>query len=269
VGIARPRVRVNGSHGQVNTVRAFHINADEPSALDYNVEYKSIPQLTTLYQPDAFRAADHDPLLVDMSLVNAAPVFTHVDGPLVITQSETVTLSAAAYDPDGGAVTYAWDLDNDGTFETQGQSVSFSGAGKVGNVTVKVRATDVGGQSATAPVVITVHFDWSGFFAPVKSGGALNVAKAGSAVPLKFTLGGDQGLAIFKTGFPVSIPVACDASDPGTGEPTANPGHSGLTYDSGQYAYVWKTDRSWAGTCRLVVVTLVDESTHQAMFRFK
>ncbi len=42
---------------RVTDVAIWHINADEPVALDYN-DYNQ----AALYQPDAYRAADHDPL---------------------------------------------------------------------------------------------------------------------------------------------------------------------------------------------------------------
>ena len=44
---------------QVVQVDEWHINADEPSALDYNNYNQPL-----LYQPDAFRASDHDPVVV-------------------------------------------------------------------------------------------------------------------------------------------------------------------------------------------------------------
>jgi predicted extracellular nuclease len=43
-------------------------NADEPPVLGYEVEYKSPAQIVALYAPDAFRAADHDPVVVDLAL---------------------------------------------------------------------------------------------------------------------------------------------------------------------------------------------------------
>lgn len=53
----------------VSGVTEWHINADEPVALDYNLEWtasidKNANQQTALYAPDAFRSADHDPLIV-------------------------------------------------------------------------------------------------------------------------------------------------------------------------------------------------------------
>ncbi|MFH0352336.1 MAG: PxKF domain-containing protein [Chromatiales bacterium] len=46
---------------------------------------------------------------------------------------------------------------------------------------------------------------------------------------------------------------------------------SSLSYDpaSGQYKYVWKTQTSWAGTCRQLLVTLDDGSVYKANFKLK
>ena len=38
---------------------------------------------------------------------------------------------------------------------------------------------------------------WEGFFAPVDPMPVVNTVKAGQAIPMKFSLGGDRGLAIF------------------------------------------------------------------------
>lgn len=53
-------------------VTEWHINADEPVALDYNVEWtasilKNPNQQTTLYAADPFRSSDHDPLVVGLN----------------------------------------------------------------------------------------------------------------------------------------------------------------------------------------------------------
>ena len=52
----------------VLSAREWHINADEPRVLDYNVEFKTPAQITNFFAPDAFRSADHDPLLVELCL---------------------------------------------------------------------------------------------------------------------------------------------------------------------------------------------------------
>lgn len=58
--------------GQVAGVVEWHINADEPNALDYNTDFKSGAQLTSLYAVDPFRASDHDPVIVGVNLAGPA-----------------------------------------------------------------------------------------------------------------------------------------------------------------------------------------------------
>jgi len=114
-------------------------------------------------------------------------------------------------------------------------------------------------------------FAFDGFFSPIRNGGTLNRVKAGSAVPVKFSLGGDRGLEIFAAGNPRSVSVACDGSQPGAPEATVTPGSSSLSYAAGsdRYTYVWKTNKAWAGTCRKLEITFVDGSTHEALFDFR
>jgi len=132
-------------------------------------------------------------------------------------------------------------------------------------------AADNVGHSAGAACFYSVVFDFRGFFRPVDSPPMLNVVKAGSAIPVKFSLSGNQGLDIFAGGYPVSYGVDCDTSAPlDTVEQTVTAGGSSLSYDAGvdQYVYVWKSDKAWAGTCRRLDVTLVDGTRHIAHFKF-
>lgn len=46
----------------------WHINADELSVSDYNLESKTPEQQNTWYRADAFRSSDHDPVVVDLNL---------------------------------------------------------------------------------------------------------------------------------------------------------------------------------------------------------
>ncbi len=54
----------------------IHINADEPSDLDYNTNFKSAAQIASLYAPDRFRTSDHDPVLAGLNLGSASPGVT-------------------------------------------------------------------------------------------------------------------------------------------------------------------------------------------------
>jgi hypothetical protein len=114
-------------------------------------------------------------------------------------------------------------------------------------------------------------YDFAGFFRPVDNLPVLNSVKAGSAVPVKFSLAGYQGLGIFPAGSPASRRVSCSLGE-GTDaiEQTVSAGSSSLSYDvaTDRYSYVWKTSSLWVGTCRQLVVELDDGSVHKAFFRF-
>ncbi|HBA66361.1 MAG TPA: hypothetical protein DCZ48_09365 [Methylococcaceae bacterium] len=51
---------------QVKDTQIWHINSDEPRALDYNVEFKSADQIERFYNPDVFRSSDHDPIVLEI-----------------------------------------------------------------------------------------------------------------------------------------------------------------------------------------------------------
>jgi predicted extracellular nuclease len=168
---------------QVTGIGEYHINADEPSVLDYNTDFKTANLIASLYASDQFRVSDHDPVIIGL-------------------------------DP--------------------------------------------------------IHFDFTGFFQPVDNL-TLNVVKAGQGVPVKFSLSGDQGLQIFAAGYPTSQQVTCSSNEPeDVIEQTVTAGTSSLSYDptTDTYSYVWKTDKSWANTCRQLTIVLKDGSIHIADFKF-
>ena len=114
-------------------------------------------------------------------------------------------------------------------------------------------------------------FAFTGFFAPIQNLPIVNQVKAGQGIPVKFSLGGDHGLDIFAAGYPASQPIACDGSAPVDDvDTTVSAGGSSLSYDavSGVYTYVWKTEKSWAGTCHRLTVKLTDGTERSAHFRF-
>jgi hypothetical protein len=114
-------------------------------------------------------------------------------------------------------------------------------------------------------------YSFAGFFQPVDSAPTMNVAKAGSAIPVKFNLGGNQGLDIFAPGYPKVTQMACGSTTQTDSiETTVPAASSSLQYDSttGQYTYVWKTDSSWTG-CMQFALGLKDGSSHTFLVRFK
>jgi beta-glucosidase-like glycosyl hydrolase len=110
--------------------------------------------------------------------------------------------------------------------------------------------------------------NWAGFFPPVSSE-VLNEANAGSAVSVKFSLYGDYGLDIFNPGNPLVQPIDCASGEP-VGAPVPALSVPGLKYDPvlDQYIYLWKTDKSWAGTCAQLQVQVDYDTIHTANFAF-
>lgn len=154
--------------------------------------------------------------------------------------------------------------------------LSLSGGPVVGFFTATCSGAfdNAGNAGNPASVTYQVIYAWNGFFQPIDNGeNVWNTVKAGSAVPVKFSLGGDQGLSIFATGYPKLFKVSCTGGTEDAIESTVTAGGSSLTYDAlaGQYIYVWKTDKSWANTitCGRLYVTLIDGTTHSANFKFK
>ena len=99
--------------------------------------------------------SDHDPQVVRISLPNLAPT-ADAGGPYTVAEGAAVTLTASGSDPERGAVTYAWDVDNDGTFETAGQTASYSADDGPVTRTVRVRVTDEQGQSTVDETTVSV-----------------------------------------------------------------------------------------------------------------
>jgi hypothetical protein len=141
----------------------------------------------------------------------------------------------------------------------------------IGVKTVTAKTTDLAGNEGTTTASYSVVYPFNGFLQPVDNLPVINQVKAGSAIPIKFSLGGDRGLNILAAGYPKSQVVACSTSDTTSEiEETITAGESSLKYDaaSGQYNYVWKTQKSWSG-CRQLIVKLVDGTEHRATFQFK
>lgn len=100
---------------QVTGAGEWPINADEPPVLDYNTEFKSAAQVEGLFAPDPYRASDHDPLLVELSLsAGGAMIPGDLDGDDDVDREDLNLILAANGQPASGPDD-ARDLDGDGT----------------------------------------------------------------------------------------------------------------------------------------------------------
>ena len=133
--------------------------------------------------------------------------------------------------------------------------------------------TDKGNYSLNVGTTTADITAWkfSGLRQPVDGSGVLNRAKAGSAIPVKFSLAGNKGLNIFAAGSPSTKQISCLSSAVVDDiELTVTANASGLQYDAAadQYNYVWKTASTWAGTCRQLTVSFKDGTITTANFTF-
>jgi PKD domain-containing protein len=128
-------------------------------------------------------------------------------GPYTTDEGTDVTLDASgSTDPDGGPLTYAWDLDNDGQYDdATGVSPTFSTVGQDGVFTVSVKATDPDGGYDTDSTTVTVNnvaprFDSLSSDSPKPENTAIRVdgviKDAGWLDPLTATVDWGDGTAV-------------------------------------------------------------------------
>ncbi len=88
---------------------------------------------------------------------NEAPV-AQANGPYSVDEGSSITLDATgSSDPDGDALSYAWDLDNDLTYETPGITATFSAAEGPASLTVGLQVTDEHGLQSLSTASVTVN----------------------------------------------------------------------------------------------------------------
>ncbi len=151
--------------GQVTGAGGWKINADEVPLFDYNDTERDAGEASferesfalPLFEPEAYRSSDHDPVVVGLSLVsNSAPV-ADAGGPYVVKPGARIVLDASgSTDDDGDELTYAWDLDGDGRYDdADGPRATFRANRRPGSYPVAVQVDD-GTESSTDETVVKV-----------------------------------------------------------------------------------------------------------------
>ena len=163
---------------EVTGAQEWHINADEPSLIDYDMTFKG-PAEDALYAPDPYRSSDHDPVIIGLALDSVGP---EIDIDLSRTQLwppnhkyVTVTADVEVTDPSGVA---SWELVSvtssepddapgnadgitvddvvvvdDTTFKLRAER-NENGPGRV--YTITYRATDNAGNTTTETATVSV-----------------------------------------------------------------------------------------------------------------
>jgi hypothetical protein len=139
----------------------------------------------------------------------------------------------------------------------------------VGAKTFTVHATDAAGGSATVTASYRVLYDFRGFRWPTRERPAVNRARAGWVVPVRFSLGGRPGRDVLADGYPQVAEVECGSGEePESGEPAALLGGVRHRRFGRSSVLLWRTRRSWAGSCRQFLLGLADGTVRRADYRF-
>ena len=167
---------------QVSGVNVWHINADEPTVIDYNTEFKTDDR----YAATAFRASDHDPVIVGLTLtadaVVSAPILS-ANIPATAQAATPFSLTVTEALPGGTATLNQLSVDwGDGTANTTltVAGVATHSYAAAGTFTVTVTLTNSASQTVTRTGSVVVAAAPSGgndlFFSEYIEGSSNNKA---------------------------------------------------------------------------------------------
>jgi uncharacterized protein len=151
----------------VTGTTVWYINADEPDILDYDMTFKKDAQ-DALYEPNAYRSSDHDPVIVGLAVcetvaptlaVTVSPArlwppdnqMVTVEASIAVADnfdaSPQVTLVSVVSSDPGGSEDIA--IVDDDTFQLRAERVGRT-------YTITYQATDACGNTTTVAVTVTV-----------------------------------------------------------------------------------------------------------------
>ncbi len=223
-------------------------------------ENQTLTATFTPSEPDNYEDAT---ATVQIDVLPAMPALTwSVPATTLVGPLDDALLAATARGVGGAAVPGTF------TYSPAGGQVLDANPSQVLSVSFQPSGSNY--TAATKSVSLAVRYPWSGFFEPVNNPGVLNRAKAGTAIPVRFSLGGDRSATILAPGSPEVTNVKCPSWSSDDIEQTVAASSSSLRYESstGQYVYTWKTASNWAGKCRRLSLVLKDGTRHEAIFRF-
>lgn len=145
---------------QVTGVTEWHINADEPDLLDYDMTFKQ-PAQAALYEPNAFRSSDHDPVIVGLNLNVPADCGTAVPSLATLwpPNHQFVPVSILGVnDPSGGDVTITIEaIFQDEPVPGPGNHSNVDGMG-IGTSTALLRAERFSGNGRVYHIYFTATY---------------------------------------------------------------------------------------------------------------
>ena len=148
----------------VTAAAVWHINADEPGLIDYDMSFKR-PAQDALFAPDPYRSSDHDPVIVGIDFDTVPPTLSVTAEPRMIwppdNKLRTITITVAAADDSGEVDVELIDTSATGNKKaeiTQLSETSFSVVAAIDSVyTFTYEATDEAGNATTATAEVRVE----------------------------------------------------------------------------------------------------------------
>jgi hypothetical protein len=197
-----------------------------------------------------------------------------------VTFTASITVDSPGSGTPGGTVTF---LDNGAPIAgcaaqpldlVSGTATCTTAALSLGRHTIGARYSGDANFISNAPVNISyrVNYGFSGFSGPVENPPKVNTANAGRNIPLKWRVTDAAGNPItnLSSVSVTSVAGGCSAGAPSDGVEEYVPTASGLqNQGNGYYQFNWKTEKSWAGTCRTLQLNLGDGRIHTAIFQFR
>jgi predicted extracellular nuclease len=162
---------------EVTGATVWHINADEPDLIDYDMTYKQDAQ-DAIYAPDAYRSSDHDPVITGLDVCDEippevsvtpdtlwAPNHKYGEVEVIVTDNfdpnpTLEIVSVSSNEPDNGL----GDGNTEPDFEIVDSSTinlraERSGTGEGRIYSIAYRATDFCGNVAEGTALVTVAHD--------------------------------------------------------------------------------------------------------------
>jgi hypothetical protein len=206
---------------------------------------------TYTFTVDAFdRASNHGATSVSYRVVDRTPPQITITSPVDGAQyavDDSITASYTCHD----------DLDGS-LVPCKATSLDLT----PGTHTFRVDSVDSSGNASSSSVTYSVRYPFDGFYSPLVAEPAVATLRAGDTVNAKFSLHGDRGLGAVRR-------VAWRPCSSATNDSATANGSLGYSAGPDRYTFAWSTEKSWAGSCKELMLTLADGTTHQAYVSFR
>jgi hypothetical protein len=146
-------------YGEANDSSKMHVSVDNANnaLIAGTTESANYPTTPGAFDQNYNGSTDGFVTKISMEPVTCnQPPTADANGPYIVNEGEAVTLTGSGVDPDNDPLTYAWDLDNNGTFETMEQNPTYTAGEGPSIVTVHLQVCDDSNSCDIDSATITI-----------------------------------------------------------------------------------------------------------------